>query len=142
MKTTNTNNAVPTYTPENYTLAERAKYLPGTFTPEELVDLLTELEEWRSIGDDRDIPYWIESNDPKTLKNHIVALVDSQISEDQQDDLAQLEDDYKPFWFDCLEAAGGAHYLGHPDIDDTDARNYILTLIEKGREVNDKDLED
>ena len=136
MKTTN--NA----TPENYTLAERAKYLPGTFTPEELVDLLTELEAWRSIADNQDMPYWIETDDPNTLKNHIVALVDSQISEDQQDDLAQLEDDYKPFWSDCLEAAGGAHYLGHPDIWNTDARNYILTLIEKGREVNDKDLED
>ena len=129
-------------TPENYTLAERAKYLPSTFSQNELIDLLTELEAWRSIGDNKDIPYWIETDDPNTLKNHIVALVDSQISEDQQADLAQLEDDYKPFWSDCLEAAGGAHYLGYPDIWDTDARNYILTLIEKGREVNDKDLED
>ena len=139
---TKTDNTTPTYIPENYTLAERAKYLPGTFSQNELIDLLTELEAWRSIADNQDMPYWIETDDPNTLKNHIVALVDSQISEDQQADLAQLEDDYKPFWSDCLEAAGGAHYLGHPDIWNTDARNYILTLIEKGREVNDKDLED
>lgn len=108
----------------NYTLAERIQYAPESFSSDELIDLLGELDAWRDMSD---------SESPEDVSSRINAL-EEQAGKCNDSDHSNF-DDYKEFFDDCVrtvEDVGGRWPCAEPY--DLNLRVYICDAITRGLE--------
>ena len=108
----------------NYSLAERVKYNPQSFSKDELIDLMTELEAWRSIINDING----DLDTPEEMNAYIQVLEEQawQCNNEEHSDY----DDLKEFFYDCVNSLN-AHWPC-PETYDMNLREVICNAITKG----------
>ena len=110
----------------NHSLSERAKYNPQSFSQEELIDLMVELDAWRNIIND----IGGDLDTPEEMSQYINELEDQscQCNNEEHSDY----DDLKEFFSDCVNSLN-AHWPC-PEAYDMNLREVITQAIIKGEE--------
>lgn len=108
----------------NFSLAERMQYNPESFSQDELIELMAELDAWRNIIHE------INGNidNPEDMNKYVQELEEQscQCNNEEHGDY----DDLKEFFLDCVQALN--QHWPCPDAYDMNLREVITNAITKG----------